>query len=81
MNTITWKVPTAEEIALCAYGIWEKEGRPTGREKVHWQQAEAQLHAAFLHEQLAAAQWTNSPGSRRPRTALRFLPSLQEISL
>jgi hypothetical protein len=35
--------PTPDEIALCAYAIWEGEGRPEGRETEHWQQAEAQL--------------------------------------
>jgi hypothetical protein len=31
---------SSEEIAFCAYLIWEKEGRPSGREKEHWLQAE-----------------------------------------
>ena len=37
-NTVT---PT--EIALCAYAIWDKEGRPQGHATEHWLQAEAQL--------------------------------------
>jgi len=35
--------PSVEEIALCAYGIWEREGRPVGRDLEHWLQAEAIL--------------------------------------
>jgi hypothetical protein len=35
--------PRHELIAECAYSIWEKEGRPNGRELTHWLQAEAQL--------------------------------------
>ncbi|MBI5684664.1 MAG: DUF2934 domain-containing protein [Verrucomicrobia bacterium] len=35
--------PTAQEIAVCAYAIWEKEGRPNGRAVEHWLQAQAQL--------------------------------------
>jgi len=36
---------THEEIALCAYYIWEAEGRPEGRAIDHWLQAELQLRA------------------------------------
>ncbi|MBI3849963.1 MAG: DUF2934 domain-containing protein [Verrucomicrobia bacterium] len=35
--------PTRDEIALCAYSIWEREGRSQGRELQHWLQAEAVL--------------------------------------
>lgn len=34
---------TPDEIAVCAFAIWEKEGRPHGRDVEHWLQAEAQL--------------------------------------
>lgn len=37
--------PTHEEIAECAYLIWEKEGCPEGRDMDHWCQAELQLAA------------------------------------
>jgi len=30
-------------IAKRAYYIWEKEGRPQGRDKTHWYQAEREL--------------------------------------
>ena len=36
---------TPEVIAVCAYIVWEKEGRPHGRDCEHWLQAEAQLIA------------------------------------
>jgi hypothetical protein len=35
--------PTVDQIASCAYGIWEKEGRAHGRDREHWLQAEMQL--------------------------------------
>ncbi|MDR3405964.1 MAG: DUF2934 domain-containing protein [Chthoniobacter sp.] len=35
--------PTPKQIALCAYAIWEREGRPEGLDAEHWQQAEVQL--------------------------------------
>ena len=34
-----------EEVAYLAYLIWEEEGRPAGREKTHWREAEAQWNA------------------------------------
>jgi len=35
--------PSEEEITVCAYLIWEHEGRNEGRDKVHWGMAEVQL--------------------------------------
>jgi hypothetical protein len=32
-----------EIITLCAYHIWEQEGRPDGKHEAHWHQAEAQM--------------------------------------
>jgi hypothetical protein len=48
--------PAPEEIALCAYLIWENEGRPRGREREHWFQAETQLMACRAHDG-----WTGTP--------------------
>jgi Protein of unknown function (DUF2934) len=33
------------DVAACAYLIWEKEGRPHGRDVEHWMQAETLLRA------------------------------------
>ena len=30
---------TQEQIAARAYEIWEEEGYPTGRERIHWRKA------------------------------------------
>lgn len=35
-----------ELIRARAYEIWEREGRPAGREHEHWQQAELELQEA-----------------------------------
>ena len=32
-----------DEIKVCAYFIWEQEGKPVGRALDHWLQAELQL--------------------------------------
>jgi hypothetical protein len=42
----TYQEPTREEIAACAYLIYEREGRPDGKATQHWLEAEAQLIAA-----------------------------------
>ena len=40
-----YQPPTQQEIAACAHSIYEKEGRPNGRDTQHWLQAESQLIA------------------------------------
>jgi hypothetical protein len=35
--------PRDDEIAVTAYQIWEKEGRPSGRDFENWIQAKSQL--------------------------------------
>jgi hypothetical protein len=59
-----FSAPTEDEIAYCAYLIWEKEGRPKGREREHWLQAETQLMACRAHEE-----WTREPGGLPSRPA------------
>ena len=46
--------PTPEEIAVFAFLIWEKEGRPSGQLRKHWLQAEIQLLACRAHDK-----WTS----------------------
>ena len=43
LGTPPKKELTHEMIAKRAYYIWEKEGRPQGRDKTHWYQAEREL--------------------------------------
>ena len=40
-----YNAPTQQEIAVCAYHIWEREGKLPGNDVVHWLQAEKQLIA------------------------------------
>ena len=44
------RIPSKEEIAICAYLIWEYEGHPEGLDKVHWHQAEEQLIVCHAHD-------------------------------
>lgn len=43
--------PAEDEIEVCAYCIWEVEGRPDGRALDHWLQAKMQLAATRLKEE------------------------------
>jgi hypothetical protein len=47
-NAVTTGPVTRDEIALYAYCIWEKEGRPERRALEHWLQAELQLRIAHV---------------------------------
>ena len=42
--------PSIEDISYCAKLIWEVEGRPEGRDMVHWCQAEDQLMACHAYD-------------------------------
>jgi hypothetical protein len=53
---------TEDEIAVCAYFIWEQEGKPVGRALDHWLQAELQLTASLWHDSLHTG---NSAGRDR----------------
>jgi hypothetical protein len=44
-------IVTHEEISKRAREIWEREGRPEGRDKEHWLQAEAELRNESLQDQ------------------------------
>ena len=52
--------PTREEIAYCAYLIWVREGRPEGRAREHWLQAETQLMVTRAHDG-----WTRNQPERK----------------
>jgi hypothetical protein len=41
--------PAPEGIARRADAIWEREGRPEGRDGEHWREAEAQLRLTRAH--------------------------------
>ena len=57
-----YREPDHSEIAVCAFFIWEAEGRPEGRGKEHWLQAEMQLEATGAHEKWVS----NEPLSPEP---------------
>lgn len=65
--------PPAEAVAMRAYLLWEKEGRPEGRDFEHWLQAEAELKAfgkgpVTPFKEVTAAIFRADRKSRPPRS-------------
>ncbi len=46
--------PTHDKIALCAYSLWEQQGRPQNQEVAIWLQAETQLRQSQLQHGVRA---------------------------
>ncbi len=71
--------PSAGDVAVLAYYIWEQEGSPQGRDFEHWVEAEAQLKAATqqtppgaIKEQMTLLQSDRNGDS--PRAQLKGVP-------
>ncbi|APX66224.1 DUF2934 domain-containing protein [Sphingomonas sp. gentR] len=52
-----------EQLRQRAYGIWQSEGEPHGRDRDHWEQAERELTEVVLDEPAAPAK----PAVRRKK--------------
>ncbi len=66
--------PTHDEIAFCAFLLWEKDGSQPGRETHYWLEAETQLRATRLKKAeaaaaLAAKPWPPAKRSTKPAKA------------
>lgn len=57
-----------QEIAKRAYAIWEREGRPHGRNVEHWLTAERELNAGMSREASIDTDGA-SPAGQKKRTA------------
>jgi hypothetical protein len=79
MNSHTAIHPTPEQITVCAYLIWEKEGRPLGRQKSHWLQAEKQLKADCTQE-AGLLRCPNPAAPAEPAAAEQPLPKRRNNS-
>ncbi len=55
------------DVAACAYLIWEKEGKPHGRDVEHWLQAETLLRAMHVVEPRADKE--SAPAARKRKGA------------
>lgn len=72
--------PTSDEIAACAYQIYELEGRPEGRNLDHWLAAETQLLAERARPARPAAATARSVSVARPKSAASAVPVAGRIS-
>ncbi|MBB4003165.1 DUF2934 domain-containing protein [Aurantimonas endophytica] len=67
----------AEIIRTLAYEIWEREGRPTGREHEHWADANREFARLYPAEPIAEisgnqrSSWDRSAAERQEADALR----------
>lgn len=68
MNQLNPALPNHDEIALCAFLIWEKEGRQPNLEQTYWLQAEAQLRQVRQQQAELAAKATR-PWPPQPAVA------------
>ena len=66
MNTQT-VTTTPEQVAARAYALWEEEGYPKGREHIHWQEAERQLHIPPAVQPVASRTQGKKPRFRAPK--------------
>jgi hypothetical protein len=61
-----------DEVALCAYLIWEKEGKPHGRDADHWFQAQTLLRAMRAADAAAAKEFSKTaPQTSKPAAISR----------
>lgn len=59
-----------ERVKKRAYEIWEEEGRPWGRDAIHWEQAHREIAAASL-----APAETSTPAAPDPEVKAAKTPS------
>lgn len=62
-----------------AYAIWEAEGKPRGRDAIHWKQAEERVAASLEGTKMPAKTKTpakaNAPAKGKPVAAAKEAPA------
>lgn len=79
MKTQTIPQLSREEIAVCAFLIWEKEGCPSGREIAHWLQSEKQLLVDCYHENGVLRFPVSAAPAKGPRQAKKIKGTVREV--
>jgi hypothetical protein len=72
--------PTHDEIALCAYLTWEKQGRAANQEMNCWLEAQAQLRATRQQEAEIAATKAARPWPPSPLVAAKTETRVRTVS-
>lgn len=57
----------SEQIRQLAYEIWEREGRPEGKESEHWKQAERELRERMAQDGAGREQEPPAGNEKRSR--------------
>lgn len=78
METQTVPQPSHEAIAVCAFLIWEKEGRPSGRDVAFWLQAEKQLLVDCEHDNGVLRPLSAAAPAKSRRQAKKTRGTVQE---
>jgi len=66
--------PSHDQIALLAYQLWEKNGRPAGQDFEFWLQAEQSLCASIKPPAAAASQPSRNDPAPRSKAPVEKLP-------
>lgn len=62
-----WRMTISyDDICARAFEIWDKEGRPEGKDQDHWLRAEAELRKEGLKSQKGAIVNSNDPTVMKP---------------
>jgi hypothetical protein len=67
-ETIQPQNPTRDDIAVLAYQLWEKNGRPAGQDVEFWLQAEQSLRSLIQPPAPAAPQVPRRPAPPRRKS-------------
>jgi hypothetical protein len=62
--------PSREEVETRAYHLWEKTGRPHGRDEDYWLQAEKELRAEYAshyHQVICSSNGTEPAAAKKRR--------------
>ena len=63
------------QIAERSYHIWEREGRPDGRDQQHWFQALAELQAESASPEAPSSRRAAAATSRKPASSRKRRPT------
>jgi hypothetical protein len=84
-ETTTMARHSEASIARRAYEIWEKQGKPHGRDREHWLQAEAELGSSIVADPVvlkpvkaARADPPKAPAAAPKTVAAKVSPKLAE---
>ena len=64
-------IASKQEIQVRSYFIWEKEGRPQGRELEHWFRAERELSAQSAALERVTAAISTTPAGKTAKSAAK----------